>query len=598
MSNLGSFLRYIATMCLFCVITSFSFAQEENPTEPENETKQHNYAVKVEVQGINDRQIRQNVAIYINQINDDMHDGSEYHQHLVREAIDKGVRVFGYYQSAVDFSLDLKKEKPILLAKVTLGAPVKLEQADVQIYGQASLDNEFKILNQKLPSKGDIISHQKYDDYKSDLQQLAQQRGYFDADFLVHRLEIMPETQQGWWRLYFHSGDRYHYGNIRFKNSQIREDYLQNMLPIQSGDPYLINDVSSLTNTYSSSGWFSSVLIQPQLREDLKLVDIDVFLQPKKKNSMEVGIGYSSDVGPRFQWGWKKPWINSRGHSFGADFYISSPKQTAEATYRIPLLENAVRYYYEISAGLENEKVRSIDSQSTAITFAALRYWNHSLGWQYSLGLRTRYDAFTHADKSDKTLLIYPTAGVNRTRMRGGLFPTWGDSQRITVDFGKDLWFSEVNFFSIRGSTAWIRTYADNHRFLTRFEIGYLHTKDIQKIPPALRFFAGGDRSVRGYGYKKISPKDKQGKLIGGSKIATGTLEYQYQVYPHWWLATFVDAGLAANQFSVKELRYGSGIGIRWASPVGAIKFDIATPIRDKEGSKNIQFYIGLGSEI
>ena len=75
-------------------------------------------------------------------------------------------------------------------------------------------------------------------------------------------------------------------------------------------------------------------------------------------------------------------------------------------------------------------------------------------------------------------------------------------------------------------------------------------------------------------------------------------LEYQYQVYPNWWLATFVDSGLAANTFDPDELRYGTGVGVRWASPVGAIKFDIATPVHDKDNSKNIQFYIGLGAEI
>ena len=178
------------------------------------------------------------------------------------------------------------------------------------------------------------------------------------------------------------------------------------------------------------------------------------------------------------------------------------------------------------------------------------------------------------------------------------MFPTWGDSQKITTDLGRKLWFSDVDFFSVRASTAWIRTYADNHRFLTRLEIGYLNTKELRRIPPALRFFAGGDRSVRGYGYKKISPKDSRGKLIGASRLATGTFEYQYQVYPNWWAATFIDSGLAANQFKANELHYGAGVGVRWASPVGAIKFDIATPLRDKNNSKNIQFYIGLGTEI
>lgn len=113
-----------------------------------------------------------------------------------------------------------------------------------------------------------------------------------------------------------------------------------------------------------------------------------------------------------------------------------------------------------------------------------------------------------------------------------------------------------------------------------------------------LAFFCGGDCSIRGYGYKKIAPKNNAGKLVGGSRLLTGSFEYQYQVYPDWWLATFADTGLAANQFTTKELRYGAGMGVRWASPVGAIKFDIATPVRDKDNSKNIQFYIGLGAEL
>ena len=97
---------------------------------------------------------------------------------------------------------------------------------------------------------------------------------------------------------------------------------------------------------------------------------------------------------------------------------------------------------------------------------------------------------------------------------------------------------------------------------------------------------------------RKFHRKIKRGKLVGGSRLVTGSLEYQYQVYPNWWGAVFADTGLAADAYKANELRYGAGFGVRWASPVGAIKFDIATPIRDKDNSKNIQFYIGLGAEI
>ena len=80
--------------------------------------------------------------------------------------------------------------------------------------------------------------------------------------------------------------------------------------------------------------------------------------------------------------------------------------------------------------------------------------------------------------------------------------------------------------------------------------------------------------------------------------MATANFEYQYQVYQDWWAAVFYDTGLAANSFSTSELRSGAGVGVRWASPIGAVKFDLATPIRDKDNSKNIQFYIGLGTEL
>lgn len=103
---------------------------------------------------------------------------------------------------------------------------------------------------------------------------------------------------------------------------------------------------------------------------------------------------------------------------------------------------------------------------------------------------------------------------------------------------------------------------------------------------------------MRGYGYKKISPTSSDGKPIGAPYLLTVNTEYQYQVLEDWWLAAFADTGLAANKFNVKELRYGAGFGVRWVSPVGAIKLDIATPIRDREKNKNIQFYIGLGSEL
>ncbi|MFK9858184.1 autotransporter assembly complex family protein, partial [Klebsiella pneumoniae] len=103
--------------------------------------------------------------------------------------------------------------------------------------------------------------------------------------------------------------------------------------------------------------------------------------------------------------------------------------------------------------------------------------------------------------------------------------------------------------------------------------------------------------SIRGYKYKSISPKDDDGKLIGASKLATGSLEYQYNVSGKWWGAVFVDSGEAVSDIRESDFKTGAGVGVRWQSPVGPIKLDIARPIGDKE-EHGLQFYIGLGPEL
>ncbi|MDK9429664.1 autotransporter assembly complex family protein [Gallibacterium anatis] len=554
--------------------------------------------ITLKVEGIKNKAAYNNVMIHLSSLKTIPVENSDRYYYLASKTIDEALRAVGYFNSKIDYQFvpQPNAKQDLLIANVALDEPVKIAEIQVQLLGDAEKDENFLALQKQVPKLGTVLNQGVYDDYKAELEKVALAKGFFDYQFLTHRLAILPSAHEAYWQLAFDSGKRYRYGNIRFQGSQIREDYLRNILAIQSGDPYLINDLSELSTDLSASNWFKSVLVQPNIDKQSKKVDLDVLVQPRLKNSYEIGIGYGTDVGPRLQFGWNKPWINSRGQSFSSNFYISDPKKTIEATYKIPLLKQPLNYYYEIATGYEEEKKN--DTDTSGLTLAILRYWNRETGWQNSFGVRARYDNFTQANVSNRTLLIYPTAGFNRTRVRGGLFPYWGDSQKITLNWGNKAVGSDVDFYSAIASTSWIRTYAENHRFLTRAEIGYLSTNQFDKIPPALRFFAGGDRSIRGYGYHKISPKDKNGELTGANRLFTASIEYQYQVKPKWWGAIFYDTGFASDRFAFNDLRKGAGIGVRWNSPIGAVKFDIATPINDKDDSKNIQFYIGIGAEL
>jgi translocation and assembly module TamA len=130
---------------------------------------------------------------------------------------------------------------------------------------------------------------------------------------------------------------------------------------------------------------------------------------------------------------------------------------------------------------------------------------------------------------------------------------------------------------------------------LFKVDIGANIASDPSKLSPSLRFYAGGDNSVRGYDYESISPVDDAGNKTGGQYLATSSLEYQYRLTGNWWAATFVDVGDAFDDDP--EWKRGAGFGIRWVSPVGPVKFDYAKGL-DNKPQAEWRIHFSLGPEL
>ena len=318
-------------------------------------------------------------------------------------------------------------------------------------------------------------------------------------------------------------------------------------------------------------------------------------LTPRKGNIVEVGVGYSTDVGPRFTGEWTKPWVNSMGHSLALSSAVSAREQEFDFSYKMPRRDNPLEEYYLLQGGLKHTDLN--DTKSTQTTLVGSRYWNFENGWQRAFNMRWMLDNFTQGMSSTTTMLLYPGVSFSRTRSRGGAMPMWGDSQRYSFDLSRKLWGSDIDFWAFNAQGAMIRTLAMRHRFIGRYAFGWIQTDDFDDVPPDLRFFAGGDRSVRGYDYKSISPKDDSGDLRGAKRLFTSSIEYQWNFHGAWWGAAFVDAGEAVDKFTSTSFKVGAGLGIRWQSPVGPVKFDVARPIGDPD-HKGFAFYIGLGPEL
>lgn len=554
--------------------------------------------VRLQVEGLSG-ELEKNVRAQLSTIQSDEVTPDRRFRARVDDAIREGLKALGYYEPTIDFDLrpPPAKGRQVLIAKVTPGEPVRIGGTEVILRGGARTDRDYLDLLNTRPAIGTILNHGDYDSFKSSLTRVALRKGYFDSEFNKSQLGVSLDRHQAFWDIDYNSGERYRFGPVTFEGSQIRDEYLQNLVPFKQGDYYTSQDLAELNRRLAATGWFSSVVVAPQFEKSrqTKVLPLQGVVSPRKENTVETGVGYSTDVGPRVKGTWRKPWMNSYGHSLTSSLSLSAPEQQLDFSYKVPLLKSPLEQYYLMQGGFKRTDLN--DTQADSTTLAVSRYWEMSSGWQRALNLRWSLDHFTQANVTNTTMLIYPGVSVNRTRSRGGLMPTWGDSQRYSVDYSNTMWGSDINFIVMQAQDVWIRTLYDRHRFVVRGNLGWIEADNFSKVPPDLRFFAGGDRSIRGYKYKSISPKDDDGKLMGASKLANGSLEYQYNVSGKWWGAVFVDSGEAVSDIRESNFKTGAGLGVRWQSPVGPIKLDIARPIGDKE-EHGLQFYIGLGPEL
>ena len=554
--------------------------------------------VRLQVEGLSG-ELEKNVRAQLSTIQSDEVTPDRRFRARVDDAIREGLKALGYYEPTIDFDLrpPPAKGRQVLIAKVTPGEPVRIGGTEVILRGGARTDRDYLDLLNTRPAIGTILNHGDYDSFKSSLTRVALRKGYFDSEFNKSQLGVSLDRHQAFWDIDYNSGERYRFGPVTFEGSQIRDEYLQNLVPFKQGDYYTSQDLAELNRRLAATGWFSSVVVAPQFEKSrqTKVLPLQGVVSPRKENTVETGVGYSTDVGPRVKGTWRKPWMNSYGHSLTSSLSLSAPEQQLDFSYKVPLLKSPLEQYYLMQGGFKRTDLN--DTQADSTTLAVSRYWEMSSGWQRALNLRWSLDHFTQPNVTNTTMLIYPCVSVNRTRSRGGLMPTWGDSQRYSVDYSNTMWGSDINFIVMQAQDVWIRTLYDRHRFVVRGNLGWIEADNFSKVPPDLRFFAGGDRSIRGYKYKSISPKDDDGKLMGASKLATGSLEYQYNVSGKWWGAVFVDSGEAVSDIRESNFKTGAGLGVRWQSPVGPIKLDIARPIGDKE-EHGLQFYIGLGPEL
>lgn len=354
-------------------------------------------------------------------------------------------------------------------------------------------------------------------------------------------------------------------------------------------------------------------LKQAQARENKK-IPVIVTLNADRLNSLETGIGYGTDTGVRLRSQYRRAIVNHLGHSFDANFELSEIRQSIDARYNIPY-KHPLNDYFSLVAGYEREDRSDIGNDLDLVIESAVagvdriikgsrKEWQHILGVRYRLDRVTQNgavddiadipDAFLIPGSNQQQQSLLLGYQATKTTSDNRVNPTQGFKQSYKIQLGSESLLSDTDMAIVNAD--WKALYSlgknDDHQILGGLSLGYIFAKDFELVPYNLRFFAGGDQSLRGFDYKSLSPIE-YGYKVGGQALAVGTVEYNYQFKDGWRAAIFSDFGNAYDKSYRNDTEYSLGLGIRWKSPIGPIRIDVASGVSDPDHPIRLHFFIG-----
>ena len=350
----------------------------------------------------------------------------------------------------------------------------------------------------------------------------------------------------------------------------------------------------------------------PQEVLESKKVPLYVFVAANKPRDAQVGIGYGTDTGVRATAKIDYNLLNRKGYQAGLETEVSRITKNvgvyASRPWKHPLndkLEASLTYEEEAI----NQGEGNFDLSTKTLKGSLARNIRRETGWNRSYSLRYRLDEletgiddeaqlndlpirFTSSQPKQQALLF--GYGISKTDVDSVTNPTSGIRQYYSIEAGADKALSDTNLAIARAGVSGIYSFGadDKHQVLGSINTGYIWADDFDEVPYKLRFFAGGDQSIRGYDYESLSPLDK-GYLTGGQILAVGSAEYNYEFKPGFRGAVFTDIGNAYDKDFETDTKVGVGVGIRWASPVGVVRVDVAAGVTEESIPVRLHLFIG-----
>jgi translocation and assembly module TamA len=548
--------------------------------------------IRVEVQGV-DGPERANVLAFLsverNQNRPDLDEDTVLRMfNRIDREVRNALRPFGLYEPEISSSYRADGTDWRVQVNITPGPPVMLQAVDIVIEGPGAEDRIFDSLRrQTILVPGNRLNHPDYERVRGELTRVAEANGYLDARLLQNQLLVDVEARTARVDLRLTTGQQYHFGAISIMQEAIRPQLMDRFLRFREGDPYSIDQLLRTQFALDDSLYFSSVEVVPGERDQEALTVPVSISANKSRRRLTYSVGYGTDTQLRGTIGWIDSRVNDRGHRFRAELRASAIQQSLDARYDIPIGDPALERFSVQALG-EYDQRSDIDTTEFSVTPSLTQVRGR---WQRVTSL-----AFTNTSTDDgvnKSVSNLVVPGIAFARVPQGFL---GESL-----FTRPFFVELIGSHSILGSDAnFLRLHVMSERafplrpkwsMLLRGELGVSLVDNFNDLPGIYRFFAGGDRSVRGFGFDALSPEEPvtqpdgsvQMQKTGGRHMLVGSVEIVRELPRSLAVSAFFDAGNAFNKFG-DPLEYSAGVGLRFRLPGVSMGIDIAQPLSENNG--------------
>ncbi len=488
------------------------------------------------------------------------------------------------------------------------GTPVRVRGFTLGIDGEAESDPSVQsALDAFAPRKGAVLDHALYEASKSRINRTLNGHGYFDADFAEHRVEVTRAELAADIDLRWTSGARFRLGEVTFTQSPepiIRDSLLHKLVNWEDGTPYDEDDLEQLRRSLVALDYFGLVEVLPQPKQagDGKVVPVQVNLTPAPRSVYTAGLSYGTQSGAGVRTGVERRYINSRGHKALAQLDYAQKRKTLTLQYRMPAFA-WLDGWYTTSLQAADEQTDFLDTRRLEFVASRSGQFNQYLNLVASAHvLRERWSYF-ELSKPVPTYqyasVVFPSLQAEYIDVDNRLAPRRGASGTLLLRGGSNFGNAGAKFAQAHASAQWFHGFDADSRLLVRGELGHTFTDTLIALPPSLRFYAGGDRSVRGYDWREIGPRIRNGAgdtyALGARNVVTASIEYERYFLGPWGAAVFIDSGSAFDG-KRPDMRTGVGVGLRWRSPVGPVRIDIAHGLDQPDSP--ITLHINIGADL